>query len=159
MTKTERTVTAVLILLLGTLLITLRGTFLEMLLVVGGVVCIALGAIDVFQSCVPPGILKIVGGGLLILCCVFVVKAIMFVLASVLSVVGVLLLYDMVKQRKCRRSVFLKICDSALPILLLSIGALILFAEGEGEDWLFIVCGILTILIGALQLSKAFIEE
>ncbi len=159
MTKTERTVVAALVLLLGVLLIALRGAFLEMLLLAGGVACVVFGAIDVFQGFVPPAVVKIVGGGLLILCCVFVVKAILFLLASVLLVAGFLLLYDLAKQRKCRRSVFLKICDVALPSLLLAIGALILFAEGEGEDWLFILCGSLTVVIGGLQFARVFAEE
>ncbi len=159
MTKTERTVVAVLVLALGVLLITLKVAFLEMLLIVGGICLIGFGVVDVFRGFVPPAVVKIAAGGLLILCCVFVVKAILFIISAVLLVIGVLLLYDKLKSRKCFRSLVSLVCEYAIPALFLVMGALLLCAQGEGADWLFILCGIFTILIGVALFVKMFTDD
>lgn len=159
MTKTERTVIAASVLLLGVLLITLRAAFLETLLIAGGVCCIGFGAADAFRGYVPPAIVKMAAGGLLVLCCVFVVKAVLLVLATALLVVGVLLLYDKLKCRKFSRSMFTNLCDFAIPTLFLLIGALLLFTQGEGEDWVLIVCGSLTVLMGGVLFAEVFLNE
>ena len=159
MTKTEKTVVAILVLILGVLLITLRVTFLEMLLIVGGICVIGLGVVDVFRGMVPPAVLKIVAGGLLILCCVFVVKAVLFILSALLLVTGILLLYDKLKQHRRFCSWLQAILEYATPILFLIIGALLLFNQGEGSDWIFIVCGSFTVIIGGVVLINNFLEN
>ena len=159
MTKTERTVVAVLVLVLGVLLITLRVAFLEMLLIVGGICLIGFGAVDVFRGFVPPAVVKIAVGGLIILCCVFVVKAVLFIISTILLVVGVLLLYDKLKHRKCFRSLIPMICEYAIPALFLVMGALLLCNQGRGSDWLFILCGIFTILLGVAVFIRVFVDE
>jgi hypothetical protein len=159
MTKTEKTVIAVLVLVVGILLIALRATFLEMLLIVGGVCVIGLGVIDVFRGIVPPAVLKIVSGGLLILCCVFVVKAVLFIISALLITAGILLLYEKLKRRRIFCSWWLAVFDFALPALFLAIGALLLFNQGKGSDWVFIVCGVFTVLIGGVILLNEFLEN
>lgn len=159
MKQSEKIVSAIVTVALGVLLIVLRSDFISILLTIGGIALIALGAIDLFNRLVPPAVVKIVAGGLIIFCGWVVVQAALYVLAAALLIAGILLLYDKVKNKVRCRTLLYTILDYASCALLIVVGFLLLFNQGNTVDWVLIVSGILTVAEGSILLVGAFSQD
>ncbi|MBQ8295240.1 MAG: DUF308 domain-containing protein [Clostridia bacterium] len=159
MRKSEKIVAAVFTMVLGILLIVLKDDFIGLLMTVAGLCLLTLGVIDIFAKRIPPAIVKIVVGGLVILCGWTVVEAVLYVVAAVLLICGFLLLYDKIKKKTYCRQLFYTICEYAVPSLLILIGILFLFHQEKAVNFIFIVSGLLTLLEGGVLLVNALTDE
>ena len=100
--------------------------------------------------------IKLVAGVVIILCGWAIVGAVLYILATMLLIAGILLLYEKIKNRTHCKNLFYTVCEYAVPALCILIGTLFLFNQGGEAVWIFIVSGLLTILGGGLLLVDAF---
>ena len=91
MKKTEKIISALLTIALGVLLITLRGKFISILMTVLGLGLIAFAVLDLCNRLVPPAVIKAVVGIVIILCGWTIIEAVLYILAAILLVAGILL--------------------------------------------------------------------
>lgn len=159
MKKSEKIIAAVLTMVVGVLLIALKGKFIGVIAVVAGVSLIVLGIVDIFGSGIPPAVIKIVVGVLIIVCGFAVVRAVVYVICAALLIAGVLLLYDKLKNGLRYMEIPQKICEIAMPSVCILIGVLLLFHNIKLMNMIFVICGILSLIEGGLILFNAFGEE
>ncbi len=159
MKKSEKIISAVLTMALGVLLIALKGKFIGILMTIAGVFLIALGVVDIVHKFVPPAVIKIVVGGLIILCGWVLVEAVLYIVAAVLLIAGVLLLYDKIKNRIRCTTLVHTICEYAVPALFIIIGIMFLFHQSEAINIVFILSGCLTVLEGGVLLANAIMDD
>ena len=159
MKKSEKIIAAVLTMVVGVLLIALKGKFIGVIAVVAGVSLIVLGIVDIFGSGIPPAVIKIVVGALIIVCGFAVVRAVVYVICAALLIAGVLLLYDKLKNGLRCMEIPQKICEIAMPSVCILIGVLLLFHNIKLMNMIFVICGILSLIEGGLILFNAFGEE
>ena len=159
MKKIEKTVSALLTIALGVLLIVLKGTVISILMTVLGVGLIALGLVDLCNSLIPPAVVKIVVGAVIILCGWVLVEAVLYVLAAMLLILGILLLYEKIKSKSVCNMLWQTICEYAVPVLFILIGVLFLFNQGNTVKWVFVLSGAFTIVEGGLLLVSGFYQD
>ena len=156
MKRTEKIISAALTIALGILLIVLRGQIISILMTVLGISLIAFGVLDLWTKLIPPAVVKLVGGGVIILCGWVIVEAVLYVVAALLLVAGILLLYEKIKSKARCHTLFYTLCEYAAPALCIVIGTLLLFNQGNTVNWVFVVSGIFTSVEGGLLLVNAF---
>lgn len=159
MKKTEKIISALLTIALGVLLITLRGKFISILMTVFGLGLIAFAVLDLCNRLVPPAVIKAVIGVVVILCGWTIIEAVLYILAAILLVAGILLLYEKIKNRTRCNALWQTVCQYAVPALFIVIGLLFLFNQGNTVQWVFIVSGIFTIAEGGFLLANAIVED
>ena len=159
MTKTEKIIVAILTILLGVLLIAFQETVLKIAVALVGFLLIALALLDFFHKSYPLAIVKLVAGVVVILFGVFAVKAVVYILAGLLLVFGLLLLYERFRTRVYCASLWQKIIAYLLPAICVSTGILLLFGGGKTAEWVFIVSGVLIIVEGGILLADVFISD
>ena len=86
MKRSEKIITALLIMALGILFIILKDAFIALLMTVAGISLIVLGIIDLVDRLVPPAVVKIVAGALVVLCGWVIVEAVLYILAAILLI-------------------------------------------------------------------------
>ena len=159
MKKSEKIFLSLAAMAIGVLLIVLKDNFIGILMTVAGLCLIVFGIVDLFKKCVPPGVVKIVTGLLVILCGWFVVEAVLYVVSAFLLVFGILSLYDKIKQKFKCSTLLRTIMEYAVPSICIAIGILLLFHRGKIVDFIFIFSGILALAEGGVLLFNAFSEE
>ncbi len=159
MKKTEKIVSALLTIALGVLLIILKGSVVSILMTVLGVGLIAFGLVDLCNRLIPPAVVKIVVGAIVILCGWVIVKAVLYVLAAALLIVGILLLYEKIKNKTVCPTLWQTICEYAVPVVFILIGIFLLFNQGNTVHWVFILSGAFTIIEGGLLLVNGFYQD
>lgn len=159
MKRTEKIVSAGLTIALGVLLILLKADIISILMTVLGVGLIALGVMDLVHKLVPPAVVKLVSGAVVILCGWVIVSAVLYIVAAMLLVAGIILLYEKIKGKVCFSSKWKTVCDYAVPVLFILIGLCLLFNQGNTVNWVFIISGIFTVAEGGLLLITAFSED
>ena len=159
MTKTQKFLSAVFTVALGVMLIILRSEVISIAMTILGVGCIVLGIFDLVQKLIPPAVVKLVVGTIIIICGWIIVSAVLYVLAGILLIAGILFLYEKIRNRIQCQTWYLTLCEYAMPILCIVIGTLLLFNQGNTVNWVFVVSGIATILEGALLLIDALQTE
>ena len=159
MKKSEKITAAILTMVVGVLLIAMQDNFIGLLMTIAGVCLIVLGVVDIFHRFIPPAVIKIVSGILIIVCGWVLVEAVLYVIAAMLLIAGVLLLYDKIRKRVVCDSLFKTILEYALPSVFILIGIFLLFHQAVALEIIFVVTGILTLVEGAILLIEAFDEE
>ena len=159
MKKSEKITAALLTMVVGVLLIAMQDNFIGLLMSIAGVCLIVLGVVDIFHHFIPPAVVKIVSGILIIVCGWVLVEAVLYVIAAMLLIAGVLLLYDKIRKRVVCDSLFKTILEYALPSVFILIGIFLLFHQAVALEIIFVVTGILTLIEGAILLIEAFDEE
>ncbi|MBQ8322348.1 MAG: DUF308 domain-containing protein [Clostridia bacterium] len=159
MKKSEKIISALLTVALGVLLIALRGRFISILMTVLGLGLIAFGILDLINKLIPPSVVKIVAGVVVIVCGWAIVGAVLYVVAGVLLIAGILLLYEKIKCRAHCNTWYRTLCEYAVPALFIVIGILLLFNQGNTVDWVFILSGCFTIAEGGLLLVNALSDD
>ena len=159
MKKSEKITAAILTMVFGILLIAMQDNFIGILMSIAGASLIVLGVVDIFQRCVPPAVIKIVSGILVIVCGWVLVEAVLYVIAALLLIVGILFLYDKIRKRYTCDSLLKTVLIYALPSVLIVIGILLLFHQALAMKFVFIVSGLLTLVEGGILLIDAFEEE
>lgn len=159
MKQSEKIISAILTMVVGVLLITMKDNFISILMTIAGGCLIVVGVVDACNRLLPPAVIKIVSGLLLIICGWAVVRAVLYIVAALLLVGGILLLYDKIKRRcKCEKLLF-TISEYATIGIMIFIGFLLLFHQAQAVNVIFIVSGVLTIIEGGLLLANAFNQE
>jgi len=143
----------------GVLLIVLKGKFIGVIAAVVGVSLIVLGLVDAFGGGIPPAVIKIVVGVLIVICGFAIVRAVIYVISAVLLIAGVLLLYDKLKNGLRCIETPQRICEIAMPSVCILIGVLLLFHNAKMMNVILILCGILSFIEGGLILFNAFVED
>lgn len=159
MKKTEKIVSALLTIALGVLLMILKGGVVSILMTVLGVGLIAFGLVDLCNSLIPPAVVKMVVGAIIILCGWVIVEAVLYVLAAALLIVGILLLYEKIKSKIVCAAFWQTVCEYAVPVVFILIGIFLLFNKGNTVDWVFILSGAFTIIEGGLLLVNGFYQD
>ena len=159
MKKSEKIIASALIILLGVLFIVLQDAFIGLLMTVLGVGLIAFGIVDLVNKLVPPAVVKMVSGLLVIVCGWVLVEAVLYILSGVLLVFGILLLYQKIKLRICGVTFWQTVLEYATPVIIILIGILLLFHRAEFVNLVFVVSGILVFVEGGLLLVEALLEE
>lgn len=159
MKKSEKIISALLMMVLGIMFIILKDKFIGLLMTVAGISLIVLGVVDIVENLIPPAVIRIVSGLLVIICGWVVVEAVLYILAGVLLVVGILLLYDEIKNGERCDSLLQKLLKYAVPIICIAIGILLLFHRGEMLEIVLIVSGCLTFIEGGIVLFNAWTED
>ena len=159
MKKSEKIISAVLMMVLGIMFIILKDKFIGLLMTVLGISLIVLGIADIIEKRIPPAVVKMVSGVLVIICGWVVVEAVLYILAGMLLIFGLLLLYYKIKNRTCGVNFWQTVLEYAAPAICIVIGILLLFHRGAVVNSIFIISGILTFVEGGIMLFKGITEE
>ena len=160
MKKTERYVLAIATILLGILLIAFQERVIKTAVVALGIVCLVLAVIDFFNKSLPSAAVKGVAGVVIVLLGLFAVRAVLYLIAAVLLIAGILLVYERLRRGfPCGATLLQKIGAFALPALCFFVGILLLICGGSAEKWLFIVCGLCVSIEGGLLLAETLVSD
>lgn len=159
MKKTEKIIAAVLTMVIGVLLIVMKDKFIGVLTTVIGLGLIVFGVVDILNRAIPPAVIKMVGGLLVILCGWLVVEAVLYLLSAITLICGILLLYDKIKGCACGEAWWQTALVYAPAALCIAIGLLLLFHKALNPTFIFISCGIFALIEGGILLFNSFLEE
>ena len=159
MKKSEKIIGAIVTTLIGVFLIVLQDNFVGFLMTLVGIVLIAFGIVDIFHHFVPPAVIKIVSGTLIIVCGWVLVEAVLYLASAMLLIFGILLLYDKLKKGIVCDSWLITLVEYALPVFCIAVGALFLFHQAFAIELVFIIAGIITVLEGVAQWIDAFLDD
>lgn len=159
MKKSEKIVAAVLTMILGILFIILKDSFIGILMTIVGASLVVLGLIDLVNKLIPPAVVKMVAGLLVIICGWVIVEAVLYILAGVLLIFGILLLYYRVKNYMAGCDFMQIVLDFVTPSICIVIGFLLLFHSGAVLNFVFIASGILAFIEGGLMLYDGIISD
>ena len=159
MKKTEQIIAAVLTMVVGILLIAMQDKFIGLLMSIAGACLIVLGLVDLFHRYVPPAVIKIVSGILIIVCGWVLVEAVLYIVSAMLLIAGILLLYDKIKKRVHCDTLFRTVVEYALPSVFIIIGCLLLCHQAFALEIIFVITGIFTLIEGGILLVEAFDNE
>jgi hypothetical protein len=159
MKKTEKIIAAILTMAVGILLIAMQDKFIGLLMSIAGTCLIVLGVVDLFHRYVPPAVIKMVAGALIIICGWVLVEAVLYIVSAMLLIAGILLLYDKIKKRVRCDTMFKTVLEYALPSVFIVIGGVLLFHQAFAMEIIFVITGILTLFDGGILLLEAFEEE
>jgi hypothetical protein len=154
MKQTEKVIAGLLTMAVGILFIVMKGGFINLLMTIIGVSLIVIGCIDIANKLVPPAVVKIVGGFLVIICGWVVTQAVLYILAGVLLVFGILFLYYKIKNYVRPCDIWQTILDFATPVICIAIGLLLLFHSGAVVNFVFVTSGLLAVLEGGIMLFE-----
>lgn len=155
----EKWIAAILTILIGVLFIVMKSGVIGVAMTVLGAVLIVLGLLDLLQKEIPPAVVKIVIGALIILFGWTITSAVLYIVAALALIYGVLLLYQLVKSRKKGSCLLDTLLGYAVPVLFIVIGLLLFFNQGGTLNWVFIVAGIFTVIEGGLMLIDAINKD
>ena len=159
MKKSEKIITSCLTILLGILLIVLKEDLLGILMTLVGVGLIILGIMDLLSRAIPTALVKMVGGVVIIVCGWALFSAVLYILAAVLLILGLLLIYYKFKHKIVGRTPFYTFCEYIVPVFYLIIGGLLLFNQAGSVNVILVICGVLTIIQGGLFLFNSLTSK
>lgn len=159
MTKTQKILSAICVMALGVMLIVLRGDVISIAMTVLGIGCIALGILDLLRALIPPAVIKLVVGTIIIVCGWTLIGAVLYIVAGILLILGILLVYEKIKRRVQCGAWYTTLIEYAIPALCIVLGILLLFNQGNTVGWVFVVSGSITVLEGGVLLVDAIQME
>ncbi|MBE7077860.1 MAG: hypothetical protein E7377_04060 [Clostridiales bacterium] len=159
MKRSEKITVAIVTMVVGVLLIAMRDSFIGIIMSVAGVALIALGILDVFNRLIPPAVVKGVAGALIIICGWVLVEAVLYIVAALLLISGILLLYDKIKKGVRCDNLLFTVLEYVTPAVFILIGFLFLFHQAMSLTIVFIVGGVFTVAEGGVLLLNAFSQE
>jgi len=157
--RSEKITVAIVTMVVGVLLIAMRDSFIGIIMSVAGVALIALGILDVFNRLIPPAVVKGVAGALIIICGWVLVEAVLYIVAALLLISGILLLYDKIKKGVRCDNLLFTVLEYVTPAVFILIGFLFLFHQAMSLTIVFIVGGVFTVAEGGVLLLNAFSQE
>ena len=159
MKKTEKIIAAVLTMVIGVLLIAMQDKFIGVLMSIVGACLIVLAIVDLFHRYIPPAVIKIVSGIVIIICGWVLVEAVLYIVSAMLLIAGTLLIYDKIKKRVRCDTLFKTVLEYALPSVFVLIGCLLLCHRAFALEIIFVLTGILTLADGGILLIEVFENE
>lgn len=156
MDKKESMMTSIISIVLGLLLIVMKGEIISLALTVLGVAVLVSAGVDFANKWMNTGIVKaVIGVCILVFGWVFVNLA-LYILAAAIIIMGLLQISNIYKYAPVEITLKGKILLYAKPALTVLAGGCLLFNQGGTIDWIFIVTGILLMVEGVLELADAF---
>ncbi len=159
MKKSEKILSAVVLMALGVLFIILQDNFIGILMTLVGAWLITLGIIDFVQRAVPQATVKIISGILLIVAGWALVTAVLYILSGLLLIFGILWLYDKIKVRRVCSTLWQTLLEYLAPAVCIAIGIILLFHGGEMVGFVIVFSGVLTVIEGGILLVQALADE
>ena len=153
--KTNQLISSILLIVIGVLFCALRAQFVSVLLTVVGVVLIILGVLDLIAKNWVVGAIELAVGIIIIACGWTIVDITLLILGIVLVVYAVYAFASNASRLKTA-SKYDKAMIILSPVVLLTIGILLIVAKWEMVDAVFIVLGVIALLEGIVLLLKAF---
>ena len=158
MKKTEKFIAAVTTIVLGVLLVVLRGDTIRIITSTLGIMIIVLGIFDWVGKEMKLALAKCAVGLLTLLFGFFVLTAILYVIAGAIVVWGVWCLYDLARNNDSYSVPFLQMTACIKPLFLVALGILLCFNQCGEAEWVFIVSGMITVVEGGLLFAEWFYE-
>ena len=140
---------------LGILLIVLKGTTVQIITSIFGVLLLVLGVLDLIAKETRVGIVKGLIGIFILAFGWLISSIILYVVSVVLWIVAIWWIYELWRSRCLCSLRWSTAILYAQPILLALIGTFLFFHQGEGREWVFVVAGIFTVAEGALAFASA----
>ena len=142
----------ILAIVLGVLFIVLKGTVMNIMLTVLGVVLIVAAVLDLLQKQYVPCAIKAVIGIIIIVFGWTLTSVALYVMSAILLVYGILQLYEAIKANKRGKNVWKTILLYAQPVAIVVAAIFLLVSQNTAISWIFIVAGIFLIVEGAIGL-------
>ena len=156
MKLSEKIITAILTISFGVLLIGLRSNMISVVMTIFGISLVVVGVMDFVNKNNVQGWVKLICGLLAIVLGWVIVGVVLYILAALLVVAGAVELYHEIKWGfRCKWDLETTLLF-AKPVLCLAIGVLLFFS---GFDWIFVIAGIMTILLGCVLLIDGLRNE
>lgn len=149
--KEKKILNALLYMIIGAVLCIMKGELIGIAMTVIGVLAIVVGIIDLCKKFIVSGVVKIVFGAFVIYAGWLLVEVILYVIAAILIIQGIIRLIRVLSSLK-RLNVALIVIFLVEAILTLGMGICIIFYRAETISWVFIVAGVLLIVEGILSL-------
>ena len=158
MKKTEKFIAAVTTIVLGVLLVVLRGDTIRIVTSTLGIMVIVLGIFDWVAKEMKWALAKCAVGVLTLLFGFFVLKAILYVIAGMIVVWGVWCLYDLARNNCPHPRGFLMVSAYVKPLLLVALGVVLCFNQYGEASWVFVVSGLIAVVEGGLLFAEWIYE-
>ena len=149
--KEKKILNALLYMIIGAVLCIMKGELIGIAMTVIGVVAIVVGIIDLCKKFIVSGVVKTVFGAFVIYAGWLLVEVILYVIAAILIIQGIIRLIRVLTNLK-RLNVALIVIFLVEALLTLGMGICIIFYRAETISWVFIVAGVLLIIEGVLSL-------
>lgn len=154
MEKRENMLTAIVSILLGLLLITLKGQVISIALTILGGAILLWAVIDFVNQMTSSGIVKsVIGICVLVFGWMFVNLA-LYILAAAIIIMGLLQIVNLHKICPINLTITQKILFYAKPAVIVLAGGCLLLNQGGTIDWVFIITGVLLIVEGVFALFE-----
>ena len=150
MTKTERLIVSIATIAIGVLFIVLQDVTVQVATSIAGVLILVLGVLDLLYKEMVVGMIKFLFGILVLVFGWWITSAVLYVLAVAVLVLAAWWVYELWNVRCIRFGASALAWRYLQPAILIAIGTLLFFHQGENTGWLFVLTGILTVLEGAL---------
>ncbi len=160
MEKTNKYISAVVMMAIGLLLIILKGGIINILLTALGVALIVMGILDAVQrKDVVRCVIKCVIGAVIILGGWLFVAVMLYILGALLVIVGVLWIIKLVQRHTKGVNLIGTITAYLVPALYILIGVCLFFNQSAFVDVVFIIVGVIVLVDGIIQLVNAIKED
>lgn len=154
--KQNQIIYAIALIVLGILLIALKGAVISYAMTVLGVVLIVLGVLDIVYKFTVKGIIELVAGIVLIVCGWLITTIVLYIVAALFVIYGVYHIYELVRQKAKGFNIWQTILIYLPACLEIVIGLLFFF---QGFDWAFIVVGVVLLLEGVIELCSLLVKK
>lgn len=160
MTKSNKFISAIIMIVIGALLIFLKGAIIGYLLTALGVALIVMGILDAVQKKdIPACVIKCVIGALIIVGGWVFVAVILYILGALLVVVGVLGIIKLVQRHTKGENLLATVTAYLVPSLYILIGICLFFNQSAIMDIMFIIVGVIVLVDGIVQLVNAVKDD
>lgn len=154
--NSEKLVTAILTIVIGVLMIWLKGEVISIALTIAGAILIIVGVLALVDRDIAKAIVDIVIGVLIIVFGWIFVDVMLIIAAALLIIYGLYDIYLLIKSKTKFDKWYNALLAYAAPVVFIIIGILLLCNAGGVIDWVFIVAGIFAIIDGILLLIESF---
>lgn len=160
MEKTNKYISAAIMMAIGLLLIILKGGIIGILLTALGVALIVMGILDAVQrKDVARCVIKCVVGAVIILGGWLFVAVMLYILGALLVIVGILWIIKLVQRHTKGANLIGTITAYLVPALYILIGVCLFFNQSAFVDVVFIIVGVIVLVDGIIQLVNAIKED
>lgn len=152
MGKKENMISSVIFILLGVMLMIMKGGIISLMLTFLGITALVLGVLDMIDHRTNSGVVKIVIGLCIIIFGWMFVNLAFYILAAVLLLQGISQIVNISKFSPVNLTMKERIIIYFKPAVNVLAGACLLFNQGGTIGWIFWVVGILMVVEGILGL-------
>ncbi|MGN0165434.1 MAG: DUF308 domain-containing protein [Lachnospiraceae bacterium] len=155
MSKKESILSALVSVILGIMLITMKGKIISIAITVLGVGLLLSAALDFFNKATTSGIIKAVAGVCVLVFGWMFINLALYILAAALLLIGLLQIAGIRNYTPINLSFSEKFIVYCKPAATVIAGACLLLNQGGTIAWVFIATGVLLIIEGVLEIANA----